>query len=167
MRDFFTHLFFIKVKVKNMKIKDQIKDDLKDAMKAGETEKRDTLRMLDSMIKNEEIAQKSREEGLDDETIQILVKRAVKQRQDSIEQYKKGGRADLVEKEKAEIEILSVYLPEQLSDEDLEKIVKEVIAEVGAESKSDMGKVMGPVMGKVGSASDGGRVKDMVMKNLG
>lgn len=149
-----------------MKIKEQIKSDLKEAMKAGDAEKRDTLRMLDSMIKNEEIAQKSREEGLDDEAVQALVKRSVKQRQDSIKQYETGGRADLADKEKAEIEILSVYLPKQMSDEELEKIVKEVITETGAEFKADMGKVMGAVMGRVGSAADGGRVKDMVIKNL-
>lgn len=149
-----------------MRIKEQIKNDLKEAMKAGETEKRDTLRMLDSMIKNEEIEQKVREEGLDDEAVQVLVKRAVKQRQDSVSQYEAGSRADLAEKEKAEIEILSVYLPKQMSDEELEKIVKEIIAETGAESNADMGKVMGAVMGKVGSSADGGRVRDMVMRNL-
>lgn len=149
-----------------MKIKEQIKNDLKEAMKAGDAEKRDTLRMLDSMIKNEEIEQKSREEGLSDEAVQALVGRAVKQRKDSIKQFMDGGREDLADKEKVELEIIEKYLPEQMSDEELEKIVKDVIAETGAESKADMGKVMGPVMGKVGSAAEGGRVKDMVMKNL-
>lgn len=150
-----------------MNIKEQIKSDLKDAMKAGEAEKRDTLRMLDSMIKNEEIEQGVREEVLGDDDVLVLVKRAVKQRQDSIKQFVDGGREDLADKERVELEILNVYLPEQMSDEDLEEIVKGIIAEVGAESKADMGKVMGPVIGKVGSLADGGRVKDMVMKNLG
>ncbi len=149
-----------------MKIKEQIREDLKKAMKAGEAEKRDTLRMLDSMIKNEEIAQGVREEGLGDDDVLILVKRAVKQRQDSIKQFMDGGREDLADKERSEVEIIKVYLPEQMGDEELEKIVKEVITEVGAESKADMGKVMGSVIGRVGSLADGGRVKDMVMKNL-
>lgn len=151
---------------KNMNIKEQIKNDLKEAMKAGEVEKRDTLRMLDSMIKNEEIEQGVREEGLGDDDVLVLVKRAVKQRQDSIKQFVDGGREDLADKERVELEILNVYLPEQMSDEDLEEIVKGVITEVGAESKADMGKVMGLVIGKVGSLADGGRVKDMVIKNL-
>ncbi len=166
MRDFFTHLFFCKNLKKLMKIKEQIREDLKKAMKAGEAEKRDTLRMLDSMIKNEEIAQKVREEGLGDDDVLVLVKRAVKQRYDSIKQFQDGGREDLADKERSELEIINVYLPEQMGDEELENIVKGVIAEVGAESKGDMGKVMGPVLGRVGSLADGGRVKDMVMKNL-
>ena len=94
-----------------MKIKEQIKNDLKVAMKAGETEKRDTLRMLDSMIKNEEIEKGVREEGLDDDGVLSLVNRAVKQRRDSIKQYTDGGREDLADKEKVELEIVSEYLP--------------------------------------------------------
>ncbi|MCK4635776.1 MAG: GatB/YqeY domain-containing protein [Candidatus Moranbacteria bacterium] len=150
-----------------MKISEKIKKDLIQAMKTGEAEKRDTLRMLDSMIKNEEIANNSREEGLSDDDVLVLVKRAVKQRRDSIEQFQAGGRKDLADKEKMELDIISEYLPMQISDEELEKIVKEIIVEVGAESKADMGKVMGLVIGKAGSLADGGRVKDMVMKNLG
>jgi uncharacterized protein YqeY len=149
-----------------MTIKEQIKNDLKVAMKAKEIEKRDVLRMLDSMIKNEEIEKGMREKGLDDENVLVLVKRAIKQRNDSIKQYAEGGRDDLADKEKIEVEILNKYLPEQMSDDELEKIVQLAIEESGATSSQDIGKVMGPVMQKVGSLADGQRVREVVMKNL-
>ena len=149
-----------------MSLKEKIKADLIGAMKSGETEKRDVLRMLDSMIKNSEIEKGKRENGLsDDESIEI-VGRAVKQRKDSIEQYEKGGRGDLAEKEKAEIEILSVYLPEQISDEKIREVVKEVIQKVDAKSKADMGKVMSMAMNQLKGQADGNIVKKIVEEEL-
>lgn len=153
-------------KPKQMSLKEKIQSDLKAAMKAGETEKRDVLRMLDSSIKNAEIEKGKREEGLSDEEVIELVSRAIKQRKDSISQYKQGGREDLADKENQEVEYLSGYLPEQLSEDDLRSIISDVISETGADSASDMGRVMGAVMGKVKGQADGNLVKKLVEEML-
>jgi len=139
---------------------------MKEAMKAGDATKRDTLRMLDSMIKNTEIEKMKKEEGLSDEEAQAVIVRAVKQRRDSVEQYKAGGREDLAEKERKEIEILSAYMSEQLGEDKIREIVKAVIAETGATSKADMGKVMGAAMGKLKGQADGNVVKKIVEEEL-
>lgn len=149
-----------------MTLKETITSDLKVAMKAGETQKRDTLRMLDSAIKNSEIEKKKREEGLNDEEVMEVIMRAVKQRQDSIIQFKKGGRPELAEMEQQEIAILSVYLPEQLSKEEVQIAVREVIATSGAVSAADFGKVMGQAMAKLKGQADGNVVKDAVKEEL-
>ena len=147
-------------------LKKQILDDLKSAMKAGDTAKRDTLRMLDSMVKNVEIEKKKREEGLSDEEIKEVVMRAIKQRKDAIEQYKTGGREDLVEKENAEVEILMGYMPSQMSEEEVTAEVKKIIAETGASTKAEIGKVMGAAMSRLKGKTDGNLVKKMVEENL-
>lgn len=139
---------------------------MKAAMKEGDAAKRDTLRMLDSMIKNTEIEKLKKEEGLNDEEVHSVIARAIKQRRDSVEQYKAGGRADLAEKESKEIEILSAYMPEQLGEDKIREIVKAVIAQTGASSKADMGKVMGQAMGKLKGQADGNVVKKMVEEEL-
>src|SRR4030042_1013360 len=141
-----------------MILKEKISADLKDAMKSGETLRRDTLRMLESMVKNTEIEKMKKEEGLNDAEVLEVISRAVKQRRDSIEQYEKGGRQDLAEKEKKEIEIISAYLPEQLGKDKIREIIKEVITATGASSKADMGKVMGQAMGKLKGQADGNLV---------
>ena len=145
-----------------MSIKENIQADLKDAMKSGDNEKRDVLRMLDSMVKNVEIEKNKREDGLNDEEILEVVGRAVKQRKDSVAQYTDGGRKDLADKEKSEIEILNKYLPEQMSEDELMVIVKETIEKVGAKDKSELGKVMGVIMGKVKGKADGNMVRKAV-----
>ena len=145
-----------------MTIREQILNDIKEAMKAKEIEKRDVLRSLDSMIKNEEIAQGKRDDGLNDEDVVSLVKRAIKQRKDSAEQFKKGNRDDLAEKEEQEISFIERYLPAQISEDEVRIIVEKVVADVGAEGKADMGKVMGPVMGIVGDTADGAIVRTVV-----
>ncbi len=145
-----------------MTLKEKISTDLVAAMKAGDTFKRDTLRMVDSMIHNAEIEKKKKEKGLDDNEVIEVLSRAVKQRKDSVEQYEKGGRQDLADKEKKEIEIISVYLPEQLSEEKIREIIKEVITAAGASSKADTGKVMGQAMGKLKGQADGNVVKRIV-----
>ncbi len=147
-------------------LKQKIAEDLKSAMKAGDAQKRDTLRMLDSMVKNTEIEKKKREEGLTDEEIQEVIARAIKQRKDSITQFETGGRPELAEKEKAEIAILSGYMPEQMSEEEVRSAVKEVIVETGASSKADMGKVMGAAMGRLKGKADGNLVKKIVEEEL-
>jgi len=149
-----------------MNLKQKIFDDMKAAMKEGDATKRDTLRMLDSMIKNTEIEKLKKEEGLNDEEVQAVIARAVKQRRDSAEQYKTGGRDDLAGKEEKEIEILSVYMPAQLSEDKVREIVATIIAETGASSKADMGKVMGAAMGKLKGQADGNVVRKIVDDEL-
>jgi len=149
-----------------MSLKQQIIDDLKSAMKAGDAEKRDTLRMLDSMIKNTEIEKMKRESGLDDSEVQEVVTRAIKQRKDAIAQYESGGRPELAEKEKKEIDILSAYMPEQLSEDEVRKIITETASEINASAKADTGKLMGAVMPKVKGKADGQLVKKIVEEIL-
>jgi hypothetical protein len=147
-------------------INEKIKADLREAMKARDTEKRDVLRMIDSMIKNVEIEKGKREEGLSDEEIIEVMTRAVKQRKDSASQYISGGRSELAEKEQKEIDLIVGYLPEQLSEEEITKIVREVIAQTGATGGSDIGKVMGQIMGKVKGKADGNLVREIVQKEF-
>lgn len=149
-----------------MSLKQQIVEDLKQAMKAGEVEKRDTLRMLDSMIKNTEIEKMKKEEGLSDEEVQEVISKAVKQRKDSVSQYEAGGRVELAEKEKKEIEILAVYMPQPLSEDKIREIVKATISEIGVTSKEEMGKAMGPIMGKLKGQADGNLVRKLVEEEL-
>ena len=149
-----------------MTLKEKITQDLKTAMKAGETKRRDTLRLLDSAIKNVEIEKQKRETGLSDEEVLEVIARAVKQRQDSIRQFEQGGRPDLAEIEKDELAILMPYLPEQLSEQDIAAIAKEVIAETGAKNIADLGKVMGQIMGKVKGKADGNAVREIAKKIL-
>jgi uncharacterized protein YqeY len=149
-----------------MTLKEKIISDLKEAMKAGDVLRRDTLRMLDSAIKNVEIEKKKREEGLsDDETFEVI-SRAVKQRQDSIKQFIDGGRPELAEKEKEELDILMIYMPEQLDDEAVRNVVKESLSATGAKSAADMGKVMGVAMGKLKGQADGNKVRQIVSEEL-
>jgi uncharacterized protein len=149
-----------------MSLKQKIYSDLKEAMKAGDALKRDTLRMLDSMIKNTEIEKLKKEEGLTDAEVVEVLSRAVKQRRDSMDQYEKGGRPELADKENKEIEIISVYLPEQLSEDKIREIIKEIITATGASSKVDMGKVMGQAMGRLKGQADGNVVKKIVEELL-
>ena len=148
-------------------LKKTILDNLKIAMKTGDKMKRDTLRMLDSMIKNVEIEKQKRETGLSDEEILEIIGKAVKQRRDASAQYSIGGRQDLVEKENKEIEILLAYLPAQLDEMAVRETVKSVIIQVGANSMADIGKVMGPAMRKLKGQTDGNLVKKMVEEELG
>ncbi|MFZ2975451.1 MAG: GatB/YqeY domain-containing protein [Candidatus Moraniibacteriota bacterium] len=147
-------------------LKEKFLDDLKSAMKAGDVTKRDALRMLDSMVKNSEIEKKKREEGLSDEEVQEVIARAIKQRRDSASQYISGGREDLAQKENTEIEILSVYMPAQLSEQEARAEVLKIIAEVGAVSKSEIGKVMGKAMTVLKGKVDGNLVKKIAEEEL-
>ena len=151
-----------------MSLKEQLKDDLKVAMRAKEIVKRDAIRAINTMIKQIEVDKGLRDgEGLSDEEIVSLIQKGVKTRNESILQYKEAGRDDLIEKEQAQIDVFSVYLPKQLSDEELEAEVKAIIDEVGATSMKDMGKIMGPAKAKIGSSADGKRINEMVKKLLG
>lgn len=146
-----------------MNLNEQIKNDIKEAMRAKELVKRDTLRNIQASIKQIEVDE--RREVTDSDVEAVLMK-YMKQREDAKAQFEDAGRADLVEKEDAEIAIVKAYLPEPMDDAELESVLKEVIASVGAESMKDMGKVMGGAKAAIGSRADGGRINQMVKKLL-
>jgi len=149
-----------------MTLKEKISSDLKDAMRSGDTLRRDTLRLIDSAVKNTEIEKKKRETGLSDEEVMEVFARAVKQRQDSIRQFEEGGRSDLAEKEKLELDILMPYLPAQLSKEAIVAVVAEVITQTGATGVNDLGKVMGQAMAKMKGEADGNVVREIAKELL-
>jgi uncharacterized protein YqeY len=146
-----------------MSLKDQIKSDVKDAMRAKEVVKRDTLRNIQASIKQIEVDERR---DVTDADIESIMMKYLKQREDAKTQFADAGRDDLVEKENAEIAIIQAYLPEPMDDAELEVALKEVIATVGAESMKDMGKVMGAAKNAIGSRADGGRINVMVKKLL-
>ena len=141
----------------------QLQTALKEAMKAKDGPRRDTLRMIMSAIKQVQIDQQK--DLSPEDVIQVLQKEAKKQRE-SIEEYQKGGRDDLVPREKARLAVIEEYLPQQLSADEIAAIVQEVIAESGAVSMKDMGKVMGPVMQRVRGLADGKLVNQIVHEQL-
>ena len=143
-----------------MKLEERIETDLKKAMKDRDQNKVSVLRMLKAEIGSLFIAKKRTE--LKDDDITKLIRTQIRKHKDSIEQFTKGGRAELAEKEKAEMEVLTAYMPQELSPEELEKIVREAIKETGATSKADMGKVMKIAMGKVKGRADGKAVSQAV-----
>lgn len=136
---------------------------MKDAMKDREKQKLSVIRMARAAIKNVEIDK--RKDLEDNEVIEVLAKE-VKQRRDSISEYEKAGKDDAVAKLNKEIEILSVYLPEQLSEVEIEGLVVKVISDVGAASMADIGKVMGAIMPKVKGRADGNVVNSIVRRKL-
>ena len=146
-----------------MSLKEQIKNDIKDAMRAKETVKRNTLRNIQAAIKQIEVDERR---DVSDTDVETIMMKYLKQREDAKIQFADAGRDDLVEKEEAEIAIVKSYLPEPMDDIELETVLKEVIASVGAESMKDMGKVMGAAKSAIGSRADGGRINIMVKKLL-
>ncbi len=146
-----------------MAIFNQIEEDYLTAFKAHDELKIATLRMLKSAIHNGEIQKKDK---LTDPEIYSILNKEIKQRKDSIEQFKKGNRNELAQKEEDEIKILSSYLPDQLSDEEVEKIVNETISSTGAHSMSDFGLVMKEVMPKLKGKAEGEKVSQKVKTKL-
>ncbi|MGB5917484.1 MULTISPECIES: GatB/YqeY domain-containing protein [unclassified Arcobacter] len=146
-----------------MSLKEQLKSDLKDAMRSKEIVKRDSIRAINTMIKQIEVDERKE---LNDEDVIKLVQRGIKQREEASIQYKDAGRDDLAQVEQEQIEVFKIYLPQQLSDEELETGMKEVIAEVGATTIKDMGKVMGTASKKFAGVADGKRINEMVKKLL-
>lgn len=144
-------------------ILDTIKEDIKTAMKARDTAKLSTLRMVHSSIKNQAIDQQK--ELSDDEITKVLAKE-VKKRRQSADAFAQGDRQEMADKELAEIAVIQKYLPPQLSDEEVAQIVDEVIEATGAESRSEMGKVMGQVIPRVKGRYDSSKVKDIVLDRL-
>ena len=148
-----------------MTLKEQLMADFKDAMRAKDEVAKNTISFARAAVKQYEVD--TREE-LDDAGIIAILAKQVKMRRDALADFEKAGRTDLVESYNAEIEILSRYLPEQLSDEKLREIVAETAAALGIEGgKQNMGKLMGPVMAKVKGLADGNAVKKVVQEFLG
>ena len=147
-----------------MNLKQQINDQVKQAMKGGEKARLKVLRMLTAAIKQKEIDERIE---LDDAEVLAVIDKQIKQRRESIEQYTAGGRPELAEAEQAEIDILSDFLPEQLTDEELEAMIVAAIAATGAESMADMGKVMGQLKPKVQGRADMKQVSAAVRAKLG
>ncbi|HEX9711284.1 MAG TPA: GatB/YqeY domain-containing protein [Actinomycetota bacterium] len=145
-------------------LRDQIADDMRAAMKAREQTRVSTLRMLMAAVKNTEV---ERGEQLSDEEVVEVVAREAKRRKESIEAYQQAGRTDLVDKETAELAVLQPYMPEQLSDADLARLVDEAIAEAGATEAKQMGAVMKVLMPKVKGRADGSAVSAAVRARLG
>jgi uncharacterized protein len=149
-----------------MTLQERVDVDLKEAMRAKDPTKLGVLRMLKSALKYAAIAKSGAEAELSDaEAVQVIRKQA-KQRQDSVESFEKGGRAELADKEKEELAILNTYLPQGMSPDELAKVVRETIAELGATSKAQMGAVMKALQAKVAGRADGKTLSAEVQKQL-
>ncbi len=146
-----------------MTLKERIEQDYKTAFKAGHHDVVGTLRFLKSQIKNAEIAR--RKDFDDNEALEVIIKDA-KRHTDAIEQFQKGGRADLASREQAQLAVLEAYLPARLTDAELKDIVLELVRSAGAKGPGDLGKVMGLVMAKVRGQADGTKVKQFVSEAL-
>jgi len=141
----------------------KIENDVKDAMRAGDKPRVSTLRLLLSALKNEKI---QAHRDLTDEEVEAVIRRGVKQRKDSIEQYAKGGRQDLVDAEQAEMEILQAYLPQGPSEQELESAVKSIIADRSLTSKKEMGTVMKELMTRYKGKVDGRQAQEIAQRLL-
>ena len=148
----------------NDKMEQKIREDLKKAMIAKDETTVSTLRMLISELTYAKVAKKA--ESLSDEDIISVIQKEAKKRKESIDSFTSGGRPELAEKEQVELEVLQKYLPEQISDEELTKVVEDSITKLGASQMSDMGKVIGMVMGQVGAKAEGARVSSLVKEKL-
>lgn len=146
-----------------MTLKDRLEQDYKQAFKAGQHEVVATLRLIKAQVKNAEIA---RRKDFDDHEVLEVIFQAAKRHQDAIEQFQKGGRADLVQHEQVQLSVVERYLPAKLSEAELRDIVQELIAAVGAMGPQDLGKVMGQVMAKVRGQADGAKVRTIVTQEL-
>ena len=150
-------------------LREQIKEQLVAAMKAKDDVKVSTLRMIGAALKDKDIAARpsGKTDGISDDEILSMFQTMIKQRKESIELYEKGGRSDLVAKEKAEIEIISSFLPEQMDDDAVKAAIENCIKEVGASSIKDMGKVMGALKSKYAGQMDFGKASGLIKSLLG
>ncbi len=144
-------------------LKQRLTEDIKQAMKGGDTVKRSTLRLLMSSVKNAEIAKQA---DLDDGDILGIIAKEIRQHQESIESFKQGNRQDLVAKEEAEMAILQGYLPQQMTREEIVEAARQVIGEVGAQGPGDKGKVMKDLMPKLKGRADGKEINNIVTELL-
>lgn len=142
-----------------MGLKEQIRSDMADAMRSGDTERRDTLRMLAAAIKQVEVDDQT---TLDDAGVLAVLSKQAKQRRESIAEYEKAGRDDLVEAEQNELTIIESYLPQMMSREEIAALAAPIVAELGAAGPKDMGKVMGRLMPQLKGKADGRDVNEVV-----
>lgn len=147
--------------------KAQLREELKLSMLAKDTDKTSTLRMVISALGYYEIEKGGAGYEATEEDVETVMQKQAKQRRDSIEQFKLGGRDELVAKETKELELLESYLPQQMSEEEIKQLVDEAVTQTGATSVADMGKVMGALMSKVKGKADGGLVSKLVKERLG
>jgi uncharacterized protein len=147
-----------------MSLKEKIKDDIKQAMRDKNESRVTTLRMLSSAIQRREVDERIQ---LDDAQVMAVIEKLVKQGRESIEQYMKGGRPELADKESGEIAIFQTYLPQQLGETEIDKLIAEAIAATGASSVKDMGKVMGVLKPKLQGRADMGQVGGKIKAKLG
>jgi uncharacterized protein len=146
-----------------MPLKDRITEDMKGAMRAGEKERLGTIRLALAAIKQREVDERI---TLDDGQVLAVLEKMIKQRKESIVQFESGGRADLVAKEQAELAVLQVYLPAQMSEAEIDALIAEAVAATGASSIKDMGKVMGIVKAKAQGKADMGAVSARIKQKL-
>ena len=146
-----------------MPLKDRITEDMKGAMRAGEKERLGTIRLVLAAIKQREVDERI---TLDDGQVLAVLEKMIKQRKESIAQFESGGRADLVAKEQAELLVLQVYLPAQMSEAEIDALIAEAVAATGATSVKDMGKVMGIVKAKAQGKADMGAVSARIKQKL-
>ena len=146
-----------------MSLKDTLANDLKDAMRAGDEARKTAIRMTIAAIKNAEVAAMK---PLDEAGVTGVLGKQVKQRKESIEEFQKAGRQDLVDKEAAELRVLEAYMPAQMSAEEITDAARAVIAEVGASSPGDKGKVMSALMPRLAGRADGRAINDIVTEPL-
>ena len=147
-----------------MGLRENIDADVKDALKSGAKEKLSTLRMLNAALKNKQI---DKRRPLTEEEVVETVRSLIKQRKDSVEQFTKGGRQDLADKESAEVTVLETYLPQQLTRDEVEALVRDAIMQTGAQGAKDMGKVMKALIPALGGRADGKLVSELVKHALG
>ncbi len=148
-------------------LKDKVQEDLKQAMLSHEEEKLSTIRMLKSALQYFEIQKGGAGYSATDEDVIEVVGREIKKRKESIEMFEKGGRQELADKEKKELEVLNEYLPEQLSEDDVRKLVDDAISQTAATTMQDMGKVMGILSSQIKGKADGSFVSTIVREKLG
>ena len=149
-----------------MSLQKRVDEDLKDAMRAKDAARLSVLRLLKAALKNATIEKVGADGELNDADAITVIRKQVKQRQDSIESFEKGGRAELADKEKEELAILNTYLPQGMSPDELAKLVRETITELGATSKAQMSAVMKALQAKAGGRADGKTLSSEVQKQL-
>jgi uncharacterized protein len=147
-----------------MTLKDRITEDMKTAMRAKDTPRLETIRMLRAAIQRKEVDEQV---TLDNDAVLAVIGKQIKQGRDSIEQFKAGNREDLAAKEQVSVDILSQYLPEPLSDEELDALIRDAIAVTGASTMKDMGKVMGELKPRIQGRADMGQVSARIKSRLG
>ena len=144
-------------------LKEKLQQEMKEALKSGNSQKRTLLGMVLSAVKNKEIEKRGE---LVDEDVITVISSEIKKRKDAIEQYEKGGRPELAEGEKKEAEMLMAYMPEQMSEDEIKAEVKKIIVETGTKDIKEMGKVIGAVMAKIKGKADGSLVSKIVKEEL-